>query len=54
LGGIAAESILVFRIRYIEGVTPADRIVSSDRVFDVKEIKELGRRRGLELRAVAR
>src|SRR5687767_1672019 len=49
-GGIAAESIVVLRIRSIEGVTPAERIVSSDRVFDVKEIKEIGRRRGLKLR----
>jgi len=45
---------VVFRIRYSEGVTPAERIVSSDRVFDVKEIKEIGRRRGLTLRAAAR
>jgi head-tail adaptor len=53
-GGIAAESIVVVRIRSIEGVMPAERIVSSDRVFDVKEIKAIGRRRGHELRAVAR
>jgi hypothetical protein len=44
---------VVVRIRSIEGVTPADRIVSSDRVFDVKDIKAIGRRRGHELRAVA-
>ena len=31
-GGIAAESIVVVRIRYSEGVTPAERIVSSDRL----------------------
>ena len=53
-GGLAAESIVVVRILSSEGVTPAERIVSSDRVFDVKEIKAIGRRRGLKLRAVAR
>lgn len=51
-GGIAAESIVIFRTRYIEGLTPADRIVSGDHIYDLKEIKEIGRRRGLELRAV--
>jgi hypothetical protein len=45
---------VVVRILSSEGVTPAERIVPSDRVFDVKEIKAIGRRRGLKLRAVAR
>jgi hypothetical protein len=37
--------------RYMEGVTPADRILHANRLFDVKEIKEIGRRSGLDIRA---
>ncbi len=53
-GGLAAESIVVVWIRSIEGVAPAERVESSDRVFDFKEVKAIGRRRGHELRAAAR
>jgi hypothetical protein len=37
--------------RYLEGVTPADRILHANRHFDVKEIKVIDRRSGLEIRA---
>ena len=42
------------RTRYVEGVTPADRIVSNNRTFDIKEVKAIGRRRGLEIRSTAK
>ena len=43
----------VFLIRYLPGVTVSDRILHDGRVWNVVAIAEIGRRRGLELRAVA-
>ena len=40
----------VWRIRYFPGLTPADRIRHNGQTFDLKEIVEIGRRKGLELR----
>jgi SPP1 family predicted phage head-tail adaptor len=51
--GQAAEAVIIFRVRFIEGVTPADRIVFDGRHVNVKELKEIGRRRGLEIRTVS-
>jgi hypothetical protein len=42
------------RTRYVEGVTPTDRIIHGVLVFNVKEIKQIGRRRGLEIRATVK
>lgn len=44
---------VIFRIRYLAGLTTADRVVYDGVAHDLKEITEIGRRRGLELRAVA-
>lgn len=51
--GASSEAAMIFRIRHMDGITLADRIRHDARVFDLKEIKELGRREGLELRCVA-
>lgn len=48
--GTSSEPVIVFRIRYREDITLADRIQHGDQHFDIKEIKDLGRRVGLELR----
>ncbi len=40
----------VFRIRYLEGITTADRVTFDGATYDIEEIAELGRKRGLELR----
>jgi SPP1 family predicted phage head-tail adaptor len=50
--GAVDETAMVFRTRWLAGVTTADRITSEGVIFDVKETKELGRRRGLEIRCV--
>ena len=34
-------------------MTPADRIFYGNRYFEMKDVKEIGRRRGLKIRAVA-
>ena len=43
----------VFLIRWIPGVSVSDRIIHSGRVWNIVALAEIGRRRGLELRAVA-
>lgn len=52
--GEAESGTIVFRIRYVPDLTTADRVTYAGAACDLKEIKEIGRRRGLELRAVAR
>ncbi len=51
--GASDETVIIFRTRYLSGVTLADRIVYGGAAHNLKEIKEIGRRRGLELRCVA-
>lgn len=52
--GASTEVVTVFRTRFLDGITPADRVVFDGRSHDIVEIKQLGRRRGLELRTIAR
>ncbi|WP_161556104.1 phage head closure protein [Mangrovicoccus ximenensis] len=51
--GTGTENNGVFLIRWLPGVTVSDRIVHGGRVWNIVAIAEIGRRRGLELRAVA-
>lgn len=51
--GAGSQASVVFRIRHLDGLTLADRVCEGDTIFDLKEIKELGRREGLELRCTA-
>lgn len=51
--GVSSETAVVFRVRHLDGITLADRVTYNGRHHDLKEIKELGRRQGLELRCVA-
>jgi SPP1 family predicted phage head-tail adaptor len=51
--GASSETAIIFRTRWLDGVTPADRIKYAGRQHNIREVKEIGRRRGLELRAVA-
>ncbi|WAJ26276.1 phage head closure protein [Antarcticirhabdus aurantiaca] len=51
--GQASEAAAVFRIRHLDGITPGDRVTYQGRPFDIKEVKELGRRAGIDLRCVA-
>ena len=48
--GEAEQGNLIFRIRYLDGLTTADRVIYEGAAYDVDQIAELGRRRGLELR----
>lgn len=51
--GSSAETATVFRIRYRDDLLTSDRVTYRGQSYDVKEIKELGRREGLDLRCVA-
>lgn len=58
LGGVAAGAAfgelqtdtMVFRTRYLSGLTTKDQIVYGGDFYSIKSIAEIGRRRGLELR----
>lgn len=43
----------IFRLRYLDGITTADRVSHDGRFYDIKEVKELGRRAGMDLRCTA-
>lgn len=53
--GEGDQNAAVFRIRWISGmeITTADRIAHAGKVYNIKSAIEIGRKRGLELRAVA-
>lgn len=48
--GEESESVIVFRIRWRPGVKMTDRVCYEGRVFNIVELKEIGRRVGLEIR----
>lgn len=48
--GEAETGSIIFRIRYMPGVTMADRVSYNGSAYGLKEIKELGRYEALELR----
>lgn len=43
----------VFLIRWLPGIAVSDRIVQGGKVWNIVAIAEIGRKKGLELRAVA-
>lgn len=51
--GEEARRIAIFRARWISGLTNADRVVFEGLAYDVEQVKEIGRRRGVELRCRA-
>ena len=51
--GESENGTVIFRIRYLPGISTTDRVHFDGTLYDLKEITEIGRRRGLELRAVA-
>ena len=41
---------VIFRLRWLAGVTTEHRVVFEGRTLNIREVKEIGRRHGLELR----
>jgi SPP1 family predicted phage head-tail adaptor len=52
--GTATEAAITFRTRYVSGITTADRVGYAGQHYEITGLKEIGRRRGLEIRAVAK
>lgn len=48
--GVFTERLRIFRTRWLDDVTPEMKVVHDGLTFNIKQIKEIGRRRGLELR----
>lgn len=48
--GEAADAVLIFRIRWLDGLTVKHRVSYAGRILNIREIVEINRRRGLELR----
>jgi len=52
--GLQGEAAVIFRTRWFGDITVRDRVVYEGVAHDIKELKEIGRRRGLDIRTVAR
>lgn len=50
--GATDETSAIFRTRFLAGVGTADRIHYQGGYFNIRDVKELGRREGLEIRCV--
>ncbi len=50
---INAEQRVLFKLRWFEGVSVLDRVLYQERAHNISDVKELGRREGLELMTVA-
>ena len=48
--GEGGNTVVVFRIRWLAGVTTAHRVVYAGSNLNIRDVKEIGRRKGLELR----
>ncbi len=51
--GEAETGTVIFRVRYRPDITTADRVTYAGTTYNLKEIKEIGWRDGLELRGEA-
>lgn len=48
--GASSETIMIFRTRWLDDVLLSDKVRHEGTDYNLKEIKPIGRRRGLELR----
>lgn len=50
--GATTETSITFRMRWLDGLTTEHRVTYDGAAYDIKELRELGRRRGLDIRCV--
>lgn len=50
--GASDEEVVIFRARFFDGITSADRVCWKGQAFDIKQVSPIGRRQGVELRCV--
>jgi SPP1 family predicted phage head-tail adaptor len=48
--GEEGQAAIVFRVRFLADLTTKDRLTYRGQAYDIRDIKEIGRRRGLDLR----
>lgn len=48
-----SERKVVFRIRWIEGLTVLDRVICDEVQYNIEEVRRLGRKEGVELHCTA-
>lgn len=48
--GEGGNTAIIFRLRWLNGVTVEHRVVYEGKHLNIRETKEIGRRKGLELR----
>lgn len=51
---IQSDRKVTFRIRWIDGITPVHRILYRGVEHDIHEVRELGRKQGIELHTTAK
>lgn len=51
-GGATDEALIVFRVRHVLEISNSDQVAFDGKTYQIKEITELGRRKGLELRCM--
>lgn len=50
--GASDEEVVIFRTRFFDGITNADRLVWKGDAFNIQSVATIGRRTGVELRCV--
>lgn len=50
--GASDEELVIFRTRFFDGITNADRLIWNGQPFNIKQVSPIGRRKGVELRCV--
>ena len=48
--GASSETSIVFRIRFVDDLSLADRVIYYGDAYNLKDMRELGRARGLDIR----
>lgn len=48
--GETDKTAIIFRVRWLDGVTTDHRVAYDGKNLNIRELKEIGRRKGLELR----
>ena len=48
--GASDEEAVIFRIRFVDGITNADRVMWQGEAFNIRQVTPIGRRKGLDLR----
>lgn len=52
--GADTERVTIFKTRFVSDIKTSDLVEYDGRLHDIKELKEIGRRRGLEIRTIER